>query len=405
MERPLATSLDLQTISDSDGFRSLQSEWSLLCERASLQHVFSSFEWWLSAWTVHAERRGQQLALVVGRSQGLLVLVWPLVCEGRVLRMLSSGTLEYRDIIVESAPSATQWVEQAWTYVRSSVDADVFILQNLRLPNVLAEQLRQDRSARSIGGGFCPVIRLDRFDGWDSYAASLPKSLIADQRRQWRRLERDLPGVSFRIIENHAEIQQVMDWISRHKIAWAEARQKNPAWYVTDSIWENLKRTARSAMDKDRLLMVTLADDDRVVSAAWGFLCGEEFLFHAFAYDADYSTYSPARLLLERIVKVCFDRGIRTFDFMPGDEAYKRMWATDFVRTESYTGPLTRRGRWLLALAELDPLSERFLQSLRPVYRLLPQPVRQRLGRVLAKYFSVSAALKLKPPSPPDLRR
>ena len=155
-------------------------------------------------------------------------------------------------------------------------------------------------------------------------------------------------------------------------------------------------------MDKDRLLLATLADDERLVAAGWGFLCGEEVLFHAFAYDADYSTYSPARLLLERIVKVCFERGIRSFDFMPGSESYKRTWATDYVRTESYTGPLNRRGRFLLAVAARDPLSERFLQSLRPAYQLVPLPVRRRLGRALTKYRSVSAALKLKPPRPPE---
>jgi CelD/BcsL family acetyltransferase involved in cellulose biosynthesis len=393
--------LKLQTVSDSNGFRSLQSDWCALCERGNLQHVFSSFEWWLSAWTLHAEGRGQQLTLVTGRLDGQLVLVWPMVRDGRVLRMLSSGTLEYRDIIVEPVPRASDWVDQAWNYVRSTVDADIFILQNLRLPNRLAERLRQDSSARPIGGGFCPVIRLDQFEGWDSYAASLPTSLMADQRRQWRRLARDLPDVTFRVVESHAEIQQVMDWISRHKIAWAEARQKNPAWYATDSIWENLKRTARTAMDKERLLMVTLADDQRLVSAGWGFMCGDEFLFHAFAYDADYATYSPSRLLLERIVRVCFDRGIRSFDFMPGEEAYKRTWATDYVRTESYTGPLNWRGRYWLAIAERDPLSKRLLQSLKPVYRWFPQPIRMRMGRVVDKYLTVSAALKLKPPSPP----
>ena len=57
---------------------------------------------------------------------------------------------------------------------------------------------------------------------------------------------------------------------------------------------------------------------------------------------------------LERLVHLCFERGLHTLDFMPGEEAYKRIWATDYVQTESYTGPLSWRGRLIFRLASLQ---------------------------------------------------
>ena len=394
-------SLEFITITDSEGFRSLRAEWVSLCSRANRSHLFSSFDWWLNAWLFYAEPLGQKLRLVTGRHDGRLLLVWPLVTDRRTLRMLSTGMFEYRDVIVEPSGFAGQWVRQAWSYVQSSVDADVFILQNLRMPSALATELRQQPAATPIGGGWCPLIRLDRFADWDAYAATLPKSLIADQRRQWKRMSRDMPGISFQVIDCEDELARVMEWIRLQKIAWAEARQLFPGWYVTARKWENLRRAARSALAEGRLIMVALGDGDRIVSAGWGFDCGDEYLFHAYAYDAAYSTYSPSRLLVERLVRTCFDRGIRSFDFMPGGEPYKRTWATDYVQTESYVGPLNWRGACLLRLAKMNPLSGSVAETVRPLYRRLPRPARDRLGRVLGALSTVTDAQTLKPPAPP----
>lgn len=401
MDRMRRGSLEFLTITDSEGFRSLRAEWVSLCSRSNRSHLFSNFDWCLNAWLFYAEPLGQRLRLVTGRQDGRLVLVWPLVTERRILRMLSSGMLEYRDIIVEPSGFAGQWVREAWSYVRRSVGANVFILQNLRMPNVLATALRQQPEATPIGGGWCPLIRLDRFANWDAYAATLPRSLIADQRRQWKRIGRDMPGISFHVIDREDELERVMEWIRRHKITWAEARRLFPAWYVTVSKWENLRRATKVALAEGRLIMVALRDGERIASAGWGFVCGDEFLFHVFAYDAAWSTYSPSRLLIERLVRTCFDRGIRSFDFMPGEQSYKRTWATDYVPTESYVGPLNWRGACLLRLAKAKPLSGSVAATVRPVYRRLPRPVRDKLRHVLGALSTLTEARTLKPPAPP----
>jgi len=160
------------------------------------------------------------------------VLVLPLTIDNRVLRMLSSGTLEYRDAIVLPSEHSSLWVEQAWSFVRSSVDADIYILQNLRLPNVLAQKLAAEPSAREIGGGWCPVIRLDRFPDWDAYASTLQKSMLADQRRQWKRIRQAVPDVVFEVTDRMEAIPVIMDWIARQKIVWAEVRSKEAVWFT-----------------------------------------------------------------------------------------------------------------------------------------------------------------------------
>jgi CelD/BcsL family acetyltransferase involved in cellulose biosynthesis len=393
------TVLSFSTVDESNGFRSLHEPWDALWASLDHPHIFSSFDWCWNAWSLVAKRRGHKLRLVCGRLDGRLVLIWPMMEDSRVLRMLSSETLEYRDIIVEPSEHTSRWVEDAWSYVLATTHANTFIFQNLRLPNALGAKLAQVSSARLIGGGWCPLVRLDRFADWDAYARTLPKKLLSDQRRQWNRLRQVLPGVSFRLVDRADMIEPVMAWIGRHKVAWGEAQGK-PVWFNAEDISSMLKAVAESTLDDGRLVFATLSDGNTAISAGWGFVCGNELLFHAFAYDRAYATYSPSRLFVENLLQYCFHKGIRTIDFMPGEEAYKHIWATDYVRTESYLGPLNWRGELLLRLSRLN-LSAPPL-ALRHLYRKLPGRWREAAQRRLRAYRLLTGALTLKPTAKPQ---
>jgi CelD/BcsL family acetyltransferase involved in cellulose biosynthesis len=386
-------------IEESDGFRSLEQPWNALCGRLEKPHLFSSFDWCWNAWTRVAEGRGYRLRLVCGWYEGRLVLIWPMMEGSGVLRMLSSETLEYRDIIVEPSEHAARWIDGAWKHVLGTTRATTFIFQNLRLPNVLAARLERMPSAQRIGGGWCPLVRLDRFADWDAYASTLPKSLISDQRRQWKRLHHALPGVSFRLVDEVDMIEPVMAWVGRHKVAWGEARGGRQVWFDAEDIRALLQSVARRALNDGRLVLATLSDGTTTVSAGWGYVCGSEFLFHAFAYDSAYASYSPSRLFLESILRHCFGKGIRSFDFMPGEEAYKRIWATDYVATESYIGSLNWRGALWLALSKVQV--EFLSVALRRLYRKFPIRWKGAIQRRLRLYRMVNHALTLKPVAKP----
>jgi len=106
--------LAFSTIRESDGFQSLREPWNALWADLDNAQLFSSFDWCWNAWRLIAERRGCELRLVSGWLDGHLVLVWPMMIDSGVLRMLSSETFEYRDIIVKPSGHASRWVEDAW---------------------------------------------------------------------------------------------------------------------------------------------------------------------------------------------------------------------------------------------------------------------------------------------------
>ena len=60
---------------------------------------------------------------------------------------------------------------------------------------------------------------------------------------------------------------------------------------------------------------------------------------------------TAASLMTLDTLEAAAGQGIRRVDFGPGEEAYKRIWATDFIRTESYMGALNWRGSVYMKLS------------------------------------------------------
>ena len=393
--------LEFTVVCDATALTALGPAWQALWSRLANPHVFQTFEWCCNAWRHVASKRGNQLRIVVERRGERVVLIWPMMVGQGVLRMLSSATLEYRDILVEPSEQATHWIVQAWQVAKRAIKADTYLFQNLRLPNHLSSSIAALGPAARVGGGWCPVIRLHQFADWDAYAATLPKSLISDQRRQWKRLATVMPGLSFQLIDKPEKIQAVMDWISHHKRQWGDLQGKPAIWFITPDITQFLQAVTAQALSEGRLVMATLSNGEDILSAGWGFQWDSEFLFHMFAYDVRHASFSPSRLFLQRLIQHGFETGVRTFDFMPGEEAYKRIWATDYIRTVSYLGATNWRGAMWLQLARTAPLAARPIAELRRWYAVLPERLRARLRHKLDFMRSMQAAIRLPTPSAP----
>ena len=105
--------LAFSTIRESDGFQSLREPWNALWADLDNPQLFSSFDWCWNAWRLIAERRGCELRLVSGWLDGHLVLVWPMMIDSGVLRMLSSESGVSNHLIRAGMPSQKNWRDLA----------------------------------------------------------------------------------------------------------------------------------------------------------------------------------------------------------------------------------------------------------------------------------------------------
>ena len=69
--------------------------------------------------------------------------------------------------------------------------------------------------------------------------------------------------------------------------------------------------------------MDVLYGDEHPLAASFGFEEDDAYYLYNTAYDPAASSLSPGVVLLYALIRGCIRRGLRTFDFLKGDEPYK----------------------------------------------------------------------------------
>ena len=363
-------------------FSALQASWTALTGRIGSVHLHQTFAWQWRAWTCVAERLGHRLAIVVGRVDGQVVLIWPLMHDGDYLRFLSSEQTEYRDILVEPGPSSAMWLEAAWDTVVRIRGAQCLLLSDVRADAKLTELL-----ARRSPGGYrvertAWLIKLENYSNWDTYASQrLTHNLVRNQRKRWRRVAQ-LPGdVRLRMAETPEQIDAVLNWLFMRKMSWLRSRGISTRQFARPEYQDFVRQTVMDAHAAGGLFAGRLGSETMTISASFGYAHEGRYISQSFAYDPEFHTLSPSRLLLETVIRWCFDRGLKEFDFLPGDTAYKADWSDATMAVSEYRVPLTVLGRAKLAwhihgLARIGRSA-----WLKTQYHRLPVNLRERLRR------------------------
>jgi CelD/BcsL family acetyltransferase involved in cellulose biosynthesis len=380
----------VEVLRDAQAFARLGSEWKRLCSESTSPHFFHDFAWKWHTWQCVASRKRDQLRILVARQKDRVVLILPLVIGDRVARFLNSASWEYRDMIVDDAANLDDALRACWRELRAVREVDLLLLQNVRTPSALSRLLDAVEPRFWCVHDESPVIRLADYRNWDHYAASRPTKLMADQRRQWRRLRAAVPDLECNAVRNKAEIERLVHWMLDRKTEWALHKKRSLQGFFRAEQAALLIRAAEEAFDSGGLLLYRLAGGGQTISAGMGFVANRQFTFELFSYDLQWENFSPSRLLQEQMIRWCFDNGIAEFDFLPFNgegSPYKKLWTDATVESVSYAIPMTLRG---LALIRWQKSAvARALTSLRgsSASALLPRWARSRLRRALFEHM------------------
>lgn len=230
---------------------------------------------------------------------------------------------------------------------------DVAILSNLTpgAPNVarLATALaRAGCAVRWNAGARCPY--LDLAGDWETYLGSLSANRRQALRRRERTLERDhAVTVTDYDLENLAAGWQRL--VALHEQRWANAEGEGAGTF-SDPRVERLHRLFAEQLARRGQLWLTTLDVDGTPAAAWyGFAEGDTVYFYQSGRDPRWKDQSVGVALMIKMIRRAIERGYRRFDFLRGDEPYKREWtATGATAQELVAFRPSWHGRWLRAL-------------------------------------------------------
>lgn len=372
----LGDNLQISCVTSLEGFEALHKEWDDLFERtAEPQQVFQRHIF-LRHWARHYLDPKTQLCILIGRIDGRLVTLWPLVRRRKlgfdVLGFMGAPVTQFGDVLVEAGENRHALLEAGWNAV-ASLGADLF-------------EARRVRADAALCGSVIPS------------GASLPGDVQAPFASLSRRVTADGPGIAYSARERSNYRRRLRRLREHGDITFTEPEPGSTAamaaaaaitikknWLLENAILSPTVMDSRfQAFFKDLagdpgagLYASTIACDGRPIGVDLSFDCKGHTFGHVLATDPGYDREGLGRLLIHRTFAAAADRGSRVFDLLAPADGYKMQHADGLVAVSDYAFAFSWRG-WLLR--------ELVMARLQPAAKVLAKRLPSALVRRLAKH-------------------
>jgi CelD/BcsL family acetyltransferase involved in cellulose biosynthesis len=351
MSSALATQLTLlqaEVIADEAGLARLTREWDGLLDE-SAQRVYFLRGGWNQLWWQRFRPAGGQLFIITIRDEGgRLIGLAPFYLRERrtagiphVRELMFIGTAihaqtgEFLDLIarrgdesrVARAVATLLMQSDAWDRLSlNDIPATSLILPHLHA--ALGPSASLQRSGRA------PFIRTA--SDWENVLANLTRSTRKNLLYETRRLFKS-HACRFRRVVAADELETAMDALVRlHQARW-NARGE-PGSFTIPGFEGFLRDAARMSLRDDRLRMWTLEVDNAMAAALIGFYDNGIVHYLQAGFDPALARLSIGRVMLGLCIHDCVNEaGVREFDFMGGNNAYKDAWTQSCRETVTLT--------------------------------------------------------------------
>jgi CelD/BcsL family acetyltransferase involved in cellulose biosynthesis len=324
--------LTVKRVSEAQ-FTAMATEWNALLAASQRSSVFMRWEWMHTWWELFKHRK--TLCILAARENGTLVGLAPFYIErqpplnARMLKFCSAEDLypDYLDIIAD--PHVEQGVGQAFMRYLS----DQRVLDGMVLDNVLQDSIVQ-RYFLPAGTQFRTFVRLSstcpyiRFGGrFDDY---MKARFSGKKRRQlnWQlRQALEEHGMTLVAPSSHTEavaaVEHVFDLHERRA-----AEKQIASSFATDKAMAFHRKLTASFFASGILDLRLLLKGNEPVGASYNFIYQDKVYHFQSGFDPQWEKLSLGTSLTLLMVRSTADRGLAEYDFLKGDERYKKSWAT-----------------------------------------------------------------------------
>src|SRR5262249_37190726 len=183
----------------------LEAAWRGLWLSCGDAYFSQSFEWCAARWKALEAEGGSELACVVMREHGQVMLIWPFAVRReaiwRIARPLEQATTEYAAVLSEKRADRARLIAEAWRFLRANVHCDLIMLKATPAHSALDEVLREAEPGAPLHVAANRFVRFDGFADWDGYY----RSVKGDKRRELgRRIRRLKEAGSMTMCPAHA---------------------------------------------------------------------------------------------------------------------------------------------------------------------------------------------------------
>ena len=333
---------------------------------------------WLASWLDAYGQDYDTHILTVQRNGELIGLVPLMLAKGRampVLEWLGAGRSDQAPLLLRP-DSADACLDAIFSFLRASPfrwcllslrtlqpSQHKWLVDRLPADGYLADQ--DDVSPRTVIQG-----------GWDDYLAKKSRKHRGNIKRLLKRAQ-ELPALQITCVSEFTSVllDEIMEverrsWKAQEGSLRLEGEGRD--FYQTFLQQFSAKR---------QLEIWTCRYNETLLAYIITLNYQNAVFYYNGAYRSDCASFdqdlSPGSLLIASALKSAHDRGIRTFDFLRGDEPYKKLWVNEerhlyhvVVRAPGLAGLLAEilyiRMRWWLRRYPLMHAFRQWVQHIRP---------------------------------------
>lgn len=340
-ESPGGDGLRLDWVRDMQGLESLKPYWDCLLEQSATRTPFLRWDW-VSAWWRHFGK-GRELAVAVLRgADEVPAAIAPLMIscgEGGLRRFLrwvtwigglGPVTGERMDFLVPAGrePELAPRLCRAFVELAEHGSADAVWLPMVpeESPNLLHVQaiLRESWPGAGIAERLeSRCLRLP--SDWGEIETGAAGRWRRKMRRRNETFTQRFQG---QYIQTELELAPgtAMDELARlHAMHWP----LGVSHFLRPESWSFHRELGQLWLGSGRAMMPALTTPEGRVAMLYGFVERKEFFFYQHGWEERLSRLSPGNLVLNWSMDLACQKGLRLYDMLPGDQAYKAEWCRD----------------------------------------------------------------------------
>jgi CelD/BcsL family acetyltransferase involved in cellulose biosynthesis len=322
-------------VSDAHELARLTEPWNLLAGGIP----FRTWDWLEAWWRKYGTSRGSDgdvsLFVLSVQDCGELVGIAPWFIQGspwagRTLRFLGTGEVcsDYLGLLVSPGKEAALAAAVAnWLSGEAAGRWDLIELTELDENDHVVRGLANEMNTRGCtldwrAGATCWRVELPA--SWEEYIATLSRS----HRKQVRRMQRRLfetQRARLHTVTSQAELGRAMNLL----VTLHQRRQRSlgrAGCFASPQFSNFHAEVTRRLLGRRRLRLHWLELDGQPVAVEYH-LAGDSGIFvYQGGMDPAVQADSPGHLITLATIKLAIEQGYRYFDFLRGDEAYKRHW-------------------------------------------------------------------------------
>ncbi len=330
-------SLRLEIVRDEAGFLALAPHWDALLARSATRTPFLTWDWVRLWWEeyraefqlvvgVVRDRSGDPLAiapLAIGRpTEGARRHLRHLTFLGGIGEITSEG----QDFIVPQGlePQLTPVLCQIFTRLRPRWDTVLLPMiheTSPNLPHILAALDSPGAGAQVVGRHRSHFISLP--DSWDEIEMSHGQNWRSNHRRKWKKMLAQHAGRTLQGGSDFPADESLDALTALHSLRWSVGE----SLFLRDRARRFHRKLAQRWLPVDRLSINILELDGAPGAATYCFHYDGRAWFYQAGWKAEYGGISIGKLAVAWAVQCAIRRGLREFDFLPGDLAYKQEWS------------------------------------------------------------------------------